>query len=416
VTDRFDIARLGSQGDGVAETATGQVFIPFALPGEVVTAVRNGTRAELVAIEQPSPQRALPACRHFGVCGSCAVQHLEAGAYLTWKEDKVVQALRGRGLSAEVTEIVACAPHSRRRVVLSARRTASGILLGYSRASSHDLFDIAECPVSVPEIVRSFPALRRLAALIARGSNTLRMTVTATASGLDIAVQEAGRLSGPERRATADFTIREGFARLTVDGDIVVEPRKPVILIGPVAVTPPPGAFTQATEFAEQTMADLVIAHLAPARRVADLFAGWGSFALRLAGTAEVHAVENDPAPLAALERARRNPRLKAVSVERRDLFRRPLTAGELAAFEGLVFDPPRAGAEDQSKQIARSGVPLVAAVSCNPQTLARDLSILVEGGYALRKVVPIDQFLWSPHVEAVALLEKPRSRRGRTR
>jgi 23S rRNA (uracil1939-C5)-methyltransferase len=207
----------------------------------------------------------------------------------------------------------------------------------------------------------------------------------------------------------------EGLARLSVDGEIIVEPRKPVVQFGSVAVAVPPGAFLQATEAAEQTMAGLVGQHLSRARRVADLFAGCGSFALRLAATSEVHAVEADAPALAALDRGFRFAGgLKRVTVERRDLFRRPLTFKELNGFDGLVFDPPRAGAEDQSKQIARSEVPLVAAVSCNPVTLARDLRILLDGGYALKSVTPIDQFLWSPHVEAVALLEKPRRRRAR--
>ncbi|TIP90357.1 MAG: class I SAM-dependent RNA methyltransferase, partial [Mesorhizobium sp.] len=182
---------------------------------------------------------------------------------------------------------------------------------------------------------------------------------------------------------------------------------------GDIAVAVPPGAFLQATEAAEQAMADIVGRHLARAKKIADLFAGCGSFALRLAAKSEIHAVEGDAAALLALDRAFRFASgLKRVTSERRDLFRRPLTFKELNAFDGIVFDPPRAGAEDQSKQIARSDVPLVAAVSCNPVTLARDLRILIDGGYALKSVTPIDQFLWSPHVEAVALLEKPRRRR----
>jgi 23S rRNA (uracil1939-C5)-methyltransferase len=289
------------------------------------------------------------------------------------------------------------------------------MLLGYNRALSHTIFDVEECPIALPEIVAAFPALRRLALLVSTTSETFRITVTATASGLDVAVQDAGRPAESQRRAAGEFALRAGLARLSIDGEIVIEPRKPVVMFGSVAVEPPPGAFLQATSFAEQRMADLVRIHLGKARSIADLFAGCGSFALRLASTAEVHAVEGDGNLLGALDRAfRGSPGLKRVTPERRDLFRRPLTARELAGFDGLVFDPPRAGAEDQSKQIARSGVPLVAAVSCNPQTLARDLAILVDGGYRVTGVTPVDQFLWSPHVEAVALLERPRKgRRG---
>ncbi|HTV67375.1 MAG TPA: class I SAM-dependent RNA methyltransferase [Rhizobiaceae bacterium] len=407
----FTIARLGAQGDGIAETETGPVFIPFTLPGERVTAAREKDRATLMAVVEPSPQRVVPACRHFGECGGCALQHMEQSAYLAWKRDKVVHALKG--IDAPVADIVPCPPNSRRRVVLSARRTEAGMLLGYNRALSHHIIDIAECPIAVPAIEAALSKLRELAALIAVTPQAFHIAVTASASGLDVAATGGGRLSDAVRRAASDFVIRNRFARLSVDGEIIVEPVKPTVAFGPATVAPPPGAFLQAVASAEQTMADLVIGHIGKAKRVADLFAGCGAFASRLASGSEVHAAEGDQAALAALDRAGKSPPgLKRVIAEKRDLFRRPLTAKELDAYGGIVFDPPRAGAEDQSKQIAKSEVPLVAAVSCNPTTLARDLKILIAGGYRVKSVTPIDQFLWSPHVEAVALLEKPRRRR----
>lgn len=409
----FEIARLGAQGDGVADTETGQVFIPFALPGETVTAARVKDRADLIAVLSPSPQRVEPPCRHFGSCGGCAIQHLEERAYLDWKRQKVVNALRAAKIEAEVADIVPCAPETRRRVTFSARKVERGVVFGFNRAHSNEIIDIAECPISLPEIVAALPKLRTLAGTIAATPQPFHITVTATASGLDIAAQGAGKLADSQRLAAAAFTTQAGFARLSADGEIVVEPKKPMVLFGDIGVPVPPGSFLQATAPAEQAMADLVLSHLSRAKKVADLFAGAGSFALRLATKSEVHAVEGDAAALAALDRGfRQGTGLKRVTSERRDLFRRPLTFKELNAFDGIVFDPPRAGAEDQSKQIARSDVPYVAAVSCNPGTLARDLSILIAGGYRLKSVTPIDQFLWSPHVEAVALLEKPRKRR----
>jgi 23S rRNA (uracil1939-C5)-methyltransferase len=414
MTTRFEIQRLGAQGDGVAETETGPVFIPYTLPGEVVTASRARDRAELIALQETSPQRIEPPCRHFGVCGGCAIQHLEQGAYLGWKRDKVVQALRSLPLAGDaIRDIVPCAPHTRRRVTFSARKAEGGMQFGYNRHLSNDIIDISECPISVPEIVAALQPLRALAGLISATTKSFRLTVTATASGLDVAVHDAGKQGDAQRRIATNFAIAEGFARLTVNDEIIVEPRKPVVMFGDISVMLPPGGFLQATAFAEQVMAELVAGHLSRAKKIADLFSGSGSFALRLAKKSEVHAVEGDAAALAALDRGFRFATgLKRVTGERRDLFRRPLTSRELNAFDGLVFDPPRAGAEDQSKQIARSDVPFVAAVSCNPVTLARDLSILVAGGYQVKSVTPIDQFLWSPHVEAVALLEKPRRRR----
>ncbi|TGT68933.1 class I SAM-dependent RNA methyltransferase [bacterium M00.F.Ca.ET.159.01.1.1] len=413
MSTRFTIARLGSQGDGIANAEGGEVFVPFTLPGETVTAARQKDRATLMSVLEASPLRVDPACRHFTECGGCALQHYEAEAYRQWKREKVVQALKAKGIACEIEALVPCAPHSRRRVTFSARRTEAGMLLGFVRALSSEIIPIEECPISLPAIVSALDKLRAVADLVCATPKAFHMTVTVTASGLDIAVQDAGKLGDNQRRIVSNFAMAEGLARLSVDGEIVVEPRKPVVQFGPVAVAVPPGAFLQATEAAEQTMASLVGQHLARAKKVADLFAGCGSFALRLAAKSEVHAVEGDGPALAALDRAFRFASgLKRVTAERRDLFRRPLTFRELNAFDGLVFDPPRAGAEDQSKQIARSDVPLVAAVSCNPVTLARDLRILLDGGYTLKSVTPIDQFLWSPHVEAVALLEKPKRRR----
>ncbi|AZO16195.1 class I SAM-dependent RNA methyltransferase [Mesorhizobium sp. M2A.F.Ca.ET.043.05.1.1] len=410
---RFTIARLGSQGDGIANAEGGEVFVPFTLPGETVTAARQKDRATLVSVLEASPLRIDPACRHFTECGGCALQHYEPAAYQEWKREKVVQALKAKGIACEVAALVPCAPHSRRRVTFSARRTEAGMLLGFVRALSSEIIPIEECPISLPAIVAALDKLRVLAGLVCATPKAFHMTVTVTASGLDIAVHDAGKLGDHQRRIASNFVMAEGLARLSVDGEIVVEPKKPVVQFGPVAVAVPPGAFLQATEAAEQAMAGLVGQHLSRAKKVADLFAGCGSFALRLAAKSEVHAVEGEAAALAALDRAYRFATgLRRVTSERRDLFRRPLTFKELNAFDGLVFDPPRAGAEDQSKQIARSNVPLVAAVSCNPVTLARDLRILLDGGYTLKSVIPIDQFLWSPHVEAVALLEKRKRRR----
>ncbi|RWP21561.1 MAG: class I SAM-dependent RNA methyltransferase [Mesorhizobium sp.] len=410
---RFTITRLGSQGDGVAETETGELFIPFTLPGETVTAAREKDRATLMSVLETSPLRIDPACRHFTECGGCAIQHLEAEAYHRWKHDKVAHALNSKGISCDIDALVPCAPQTRRRVVFTARRSEAGMLLGFVRALSSEIISIEECPISLPEIVAKLDRLRALAELVCATTKSFRMTVTASGSGLDVAVHESGKLGENQRRVASNFVIAQGLARLSIDGEIIIEPKKPVVLFGSVAVAVPPGAFLQATEAAEQAMADIVGRHLARARKIADLFAGCGSFALRLAARSEVYAVEGDAAALSALDRAFRFASgLKRVTSERRDLFRRPLTFKELNAFDGVVFDPPRAGAEDQSKQIARSDVPLVAAVSCNPVTLARDLRILVDGGYVLKSVTPIDQFLWSPHVEAVALLEKPKRRR----
>lgn len=411
--DRVEIAALAARGEGIARLEGGEALVPFTLPGEHVEADMEDGRGELLEVLQAAPERVPAPCRHFGTCGGCMLQHMAAPAYLAWKRRKVVDALAARGIDAPVGEIIVCPPHARRRVVLAARRTEAGMILGYSRMRSHHLIDIEECPITRRAIVEALAKLRELAELICNTTAAFRLAVTASETGLDIDVHGAGPLSEAARHAVSRFAIAARFARVSHDGEIVIEPAKPAVTVAGVAVHPPPGAFFQAVAEAEQAMADEVCAHLGKAKNVADLFSGWGSFALRLARTVRVHAVEADAPALAALDRAfRASQGLKPVTVERRDLFRRPLTAKELAAYDGLVFDPPRAGAEAQARQIAKSGIPRIAAVSCNPVTLARDLAILVEGGYRIAGVTPVDQFLWSGHVEAVALLEKPRKRR----
>ncbi|MCG6113735.1 MAG: class I SAM-dependent RNA methyltransferase [Mesorhizobium sp.] len=413
MSTRLTVSRLGAQGDGIADTPGGPIFVPFALPGEVVTAAINKDRADLIAVIEASPQRVEPPCRHFGICGGCELQHLEDSAYRAFKRETVVTALRQRGLEVEVGDLVACPPASRRRVTWTALRTDRGMLLGYRKALSHEIVDIEEDPIAAPAIEGAIELVRELAVVLCSTQDAFRLAVSATASGLDIAVSGAGEMSAARRQKATQFAIANRLARLSCEGEIVVEPQKPQILIDDISVNLPPGGFLQAVEVAELAMADLVTGHLKKAKKVADLFAGIGTFALRLARNSMVHAVEGEAEALGALDRAFRHAAgLKTITNERRDLVRRPLTWKELNAFDGLVFDPPRAGAEDQARQIARSDIRFVAAVSCNPATLARDLSILVEGGYRLISVTPIDQFLWSHHVEAVALLEKPKKRR----
>lgn len=407
------ISSLGAQGDGIARTEKGPVFISFTLPDELVTAAVVKDRGDLIAVQEASPLRVEPACQHFGTCGGCALQHMRIEDYHDWKREKLSQALKREGIEIEVGPLVTCGPESRRRATFAVRRTEAGMLLGYNRHLSHEIISISECPILVPEIVASLDRLRRLAALACTTPKPFRMTVTATNSGLDVAFLESGKLEPSDRRLLSDYVVAAKFSRVSVDGEIILEPVHPQVSIGRATVTIPPGGFLQAVASAEQAMADIVTAHLGKSKRVADLFSGSGAFALRLAEKSEVHAVEGDEIALSSLDRAfRHTPGLKKVTIEKRDLFDRPLTFKELDKFDGVAFDPPRAGAESVAKQLARSSVRKVAAISCNPASLVRDLSILIAGGYKLLSVTPIDQFLWSPHVEAVALLEKPKQRR----
>jgi 23S rRNA (uracil1939-C5)-methyltransferase len=410
MTTRVTINSMGAGGDGVANLPDGQVFVPFTLPGEVANIAREKNRGTLMALIEASPERIAPTCSNFEACGGCALQHWQADAYQTWKRGLVAEALAGRRLDFQLDPLVPCALQTRRRAVFAARKTEQGMLLGFNRHQSHEIIDINECMVTVPAITDRLADLRELAAVISSGTKPFKLSVTATASGLDIAATGCGVPEAGKRRVLTALMMHKGFARLTCEGEIILEPKKPLVHFGKVAVEVPPGGFLQATAEAEDTMAALVMGHLAKVKRAADLFCGSGTFTFRMAEKMAVHAVESDAAALAALDRAARNAQgLKPVTIERRDLFRRPLIAKELNRFDGVVFDPPRAGAEMQAKEIAKSSVAKVAAVSCNPVTLARDLAILTQGGYRIDRVVPIDQFLWSSHVETVALLTKGR-------
>ncbi|MFP5075930.1 class I SAM-dependent RNA methyltransferase [Rhizobium sp. YIM 134829] len=411
LTARID--RLGPQGDGVVASAEGPVYVPFTLPGEQATLAVSKQRGTVMALLEASPERVQPPCRHFGphgengTCGGCSLQHASDPLYHDFKRRLVVDALAQRGIETEVAPLVIARPGERRRVTMTARRTEKAMLLGYNQAESHHIVSVVECSIASPGIVSRLGALRRIAAALSSDAEPFRITILETAVGLDLAVDGLKPLSERHRRHVVDTVLGvPGIARLAVAGEVLVEPTRPVLDFGGVPVTPPPGGFAQASSVAEAAMADLVMAGLGGAKRVADLFAGSGTFSLRIARQARVHAVEGEERALQALDAAARAVQgLKPVTVEKRDLFRRPMMVSELKAFDAVVFDPPRAGAEAQSTELARSAVPIIVAVSCNPVTLARDLALLTSGGYRVTGVTPIDQFLWSSHVEAVATL-----------
>ncbi|MGR9294300.1 class I SAM-dependent RNA methyltransferase [Rhizobium leguminosarum] len=414
-TETVTIEKLGAQGDGIASSAGGPVYVPFSLPGETVAIARVKSQGTIMSITTPSPDRQEPPCRHFGpdgvngTCGGCTLQHMADAPYRAFKRQLVIDALKSKGLTPEVGEVVPARPGERRRVVFAARKTEKDMLVGFNQAESHHIVAIEECPISSAGIIARLPAIRAIAASLATSAEPFRVAVLETLSGLDISVDEVKKLSDPQRRKAIETALGlRGIARVSLNGEILVEPSKPMVEFGGVQVSPPPGSFTQATKPAEEAMAELVIAHAGKAKRIADLFAGSGTFSLRLARIGRVHAVEAEAKALAALDHAARNTQgLKPVTVEKRDLFRRPLMTQEFKPYDAVVFDPPRAGAEFQCQELARSGVKKIVAVSCNPLTLARDLAILVEGGYRITQVTPIDQFLWTSHVEVVATLEK---------
>lgn len=409
-TVRLAISRLGAQGDGVADTPSGPVYVPFALPGETVLAEVAGDRGRLVAVETASDHRVAPVCRHFTRCGGCTLQHLARPAYEAWTSEQVLHAFAARGIAAPpMRPLVSVGPGERRRAAFSARRTSAGVVIGFHEERGRAIVDLAECPVTRAEIVAALPGLRRLLEPLMPRDGEARVLATLTDAGLDIVVEGlAANVTADARAALARGAAALHLVRLVLGRDIAYAVAKPVVRFPPAEVVLPEGAFLQAAVSAERAMAGLVAAAVGKARRVGDLYCGCGTFTFALAGRASVLAVDSSAEAIAALaEAARRAKGLKPIATKVRDLARDPLSRKELEDFDAVVLDPPRAGARSQAEMLAKSKVARVIAVSCNPATLARDVRILLDGGFRLDAVTPIDQFLFSPHLEIICVLSR---------
>lgn len=406
-TQELIIESLGSRGDGIVQGPEGPVYVPFTLPGERVCTTVKGERGELLEVLEESSERCAPICRHFGTCGGCSLQHLQSEPYLEWKREQVRQAFTARGFEIEIEPVIPAQASTRRRSVLAARRTRSSVLLGYLRRSSHEIVDAEECPILRERIVGVLPRLREMLGPLLSRKGQARLTILDTANGLDIAIEGVREIAGPDLlMQMSQWTDELDLARLTVNGEILATRRPPALMFGGVEVVPEPAAFVQATQEAEDVLVRHILDACKGALRVADLFSGSGTFTLPLARQSEVLAVEVEQGALDAIGTAVRNAQgLKPVKTLSRDLFREPMSPDELAEFDAVIFDPPRAGASAQAMQLAQSTVNKIVAVSCNPATLARDVRILVDGGYQVLKVQPVDQFLYSAHVEVVAVM-----------
>ena len=414
---RLTIDRLGWRGEGVAQGPDGLIFIPYALAHETIIAEVDGARGTLVEVVAPSPDRIAPFCRYFSRCGGCAVQTLSAESYARWKRGLVAKALQRAGLTIAVSQLIDAYGTGRRRATFHARYPQQGqVKTGFTQARTHDIVEIDSCPVLASSMDRALPAARALAQALAGQSKPLDILVTATASGLDIDLKGPGPMSDTATQRLIKIAGDYDLARLSNHGSILISRRAPVLAMGRAMVAPPPGAFLQATEAGEETLAARVCAHAAGAKLIADLFSGVGTFALRMAAFAKVDAFDLDEAALQALAKAAHVEGMHQVTAARRDLFARPLRPEEMERYDAIVFDPPRAGAAEQATALAASLVPVIVAVSCNAESFARDAAILCAGGYEILMVEPVDQFRHTPHVEIVASFrrrgEKPRRKR----
>ena len=414
MSETLTIARVGAQGDGIAETGAGPLFAPLTLPGETVRGeVRDG-RLEAVEILTPSPDRIAPVSPHYGDCGGCSLQHWAAGPYLAWKREQVRLALAREGLEAEIEPTVPTAPGSRRRLALHARRGPDGrAILGFKARRSWRLVEVTVCPIADPSLVAAFPALARVAEpFLEHPKSAPTLHVTASLTGLDVDVtgveRRTGGLSRDAQMRAIAAAAEADLARLSLAGETLVMARQPLVDFGAATVPLPAGGFLQAAPPAEAAMVERAVAAVSGAKRIADLFCGAGAFTFPLAAVAPVLAADGAAAAIAALKAGVGSaPRLKPIEAQARDLFRRPLAPYDLRGCDAVVLDPPRAGALEQTRQLPGTKASTVVYVSCNPATFARDARLLIDGGFRLEIVTPIDQFLWSAHVELVAVFRR---------
>ena len=408
----FEVSGVDDTGAGIVEFGTGsgqRRSMAGALPGDRIVALEGELRLE----PRASPaRRALPLCAHFPACGGCQVQHMSDSLYDGWKGRKLAAALQAHGLTTAVPAgaTLRMPLGSRRRAVLTAKQELGRYRLGFHEYRSHALVDIEDCAILSPGIMAALAPLKEIAHLVS-GSRECRLTVLDVGTGLDVSAETDGKRQ--HHTLVSELTRLAAKARvhrLTVDGDPLLMRAKPQLVIAGIAVEPPPGAFVQASRDAEAVMTDMAASAIAKAKakRVADLFCGIGTFALAIAHQARVLAVDADRAMVTALSNAARGGvGLKPIETKVRDLFRDPLSASELKHFDAVIFDPPRAGAKAQAEALSASSVRTVVAVSCNPLTLARDARTLVDGGYRLHSAQALDQFLFTPHIEAVVILER---------
>lgn len=410
MAETLHIDHVGHRGDGVALAPDGNIYVPYALGGEIVEAAEvhgHPDRRHLLEITQASPERIAPFCPHFSICGGCAIQHWDMAAYRAWKRNVVVETLALTGIACKVAPLIDAHGNGRRRITLHARMGTHEVLkVGFAAAYSHDIIPIDRCPILDPALDGALDAAWAIAEALRPSRKPLDIQFTATSGGLDVDVRGSGPVNAALTAKLSAIAQQHRLARLTRHGELVLMRNPPAIAIGTAQVTLPPGSFLQATTAGEETLAALVLDRCGRAKNIADLFCGVGPFALRLASKSRVTALDSDAGSVAALQKAVTSTSgLKPVKAEARDLFRRPLMPQELRDFDAVVFDPPRQGAQAQAAQLAASKVPAIVAVSCNVNTFARDTKILIDGGYRIEDVTPVDQFRHTPHVELVARL-----------
>ncbi len=416
------IERLGSRGDGIAETPEGPIFVPNALPGEEVLVRLGKPRAEgmaarVVERRSASADRVDPSCRHFGRCGGCATQHVGQSAYAVWKRDLLLEALARRGFEGDemVADLVLCPPE-RRRVRFAAIGRKGDAVLGFNTRGSNQVIDLEMCSTADPRIVGVLPALRTALGDVLTPKMACDVEIVAAENGLDVLLVSRVSMNGKRRQRLIEFAGENGVVRIGFQGDerfppeTIIQFEAPVVHFGQTAMPFPSGAFLQPSAAGEKALLEAVQMLIPPGSlRVIELYCGCGAFGIPLAAAGfRVAAYEAEEPMIYALGQAAGRADLGGrITGHVRDLVRQPLRPDELSGADVVLLDPPRNGASAQVEQIAASGVPAVVYVSCNPASFARDAETLADSGYALRQVIPVDQFVHTPHLELVALFQR---------
>ena len=409
----IEITALGLAGDGIGHLEGRAVFVPYAAPGDRLLVrleddAEGGWRGRILRRLQDRAERAEPPCPHFADCGGCSLQHLAPAAYRRWKHGLVEEALARRGVETAIAPLLVLPPGGRRRAVLAAEAGSEGITLGFNAAGSSRIVDLTTCLLLTPRLQAFLAPLRRALTPVLKRRERADAMVTETETGIDLWLQQRRQPAEAGRSSLIDLAEAHDLARISLGAaaELLLQHRPPRMLFGKTGVALPPGAFLQPSAHGQAALTRAVTAVLKGRKRIADLYAGCGTFTFALAEGAKVHSVEVDPSAQEALATAARGLDGR-VTAERRDLARSPLTPAELERFDAVLLDPPRAGAKAQAAAIAASRLDLVAYVSCDPGSFARDARLLIDGGFRLERVLPVDQFPWAAHLELVGVYRR---------
>ncbi|MCW9045001.1 MAG: 23S rRNA (uracil(1939)-C(5))-methyltransferase RlmD [Alphaproteobacteria bacterium] len=411
-----EIEFLGGKGDGVAKSNDKTYFVPFSVPGDRLlikpeTKRGEGFASSIVEIKEAGPHRFEAPCPHYSTCGGCSLQHLEPSFYGDWKRQLVVDAFSRRGLHPEILPVKSAAIGQRRRVSFEVIRAGGRLVFGFNARQSHQVVPIDHCLLLVPEINQLIPALEKLIPHLTDAGERGDVVINFVNGLLDIVFALPGDLSLDRLEKLSAFADKHDIGRISWNRhkggtpESVVQ-RKPIkALFGDVPVEIPAGSFLQPSEDGEGLLVNEVHKGIGDCSKIADLFSGCGTFSFPMAKTALIHAFEASQVMISAMEQAAGRAGLGGnITGNVRDLERQPLSVKELKEYDGVVFDPPRAGAQEQAQVLSESTISTVVGVSCNPNTFARDARLLVDGGFEIKRVIPVDQFPYSPHMEAVAI------------